>query len=125
MVRGLGCMGGVLGDVLGGSSHFLDCCGNQIDSGHLFLHPAVCSYSDVGRVFRRVADLLYRIDHLADHHLQLAEECIEASCDRSGLISPAADQSACQVAFALSNIIEHRDHLAQRLRDPPTHPPHD
>ncbi|MNJ24863.1 hypothetical protein D3C77_192920 [compost metagenome] len=81
------------------------------------MHALVGADGDVCRVLRRVADLLYRGHHLADHRLQLAQKGIEAFGDRAQFIGAVAAKAAGQVAFALGDIIEHGDHLAQRTGD--------
>ncbi|SUD81131.1 Uncharacterised protein [Pseudomonas aeruginosa] len=68
-------------------------------------------------VLRGVADLLHRLHHLADHVLQLAEEGVEALGDGAQLVGALAAQAAGKVAFALGDVVEHADQLAQRPGD--------
>lgn len=55
--------------------------------------------------------------HLADHVLQFAKEGIEALGDGAQLVGALAAQAAGEVAFALGDVVEHADQLAQRPGD--------
>ncbi|MCY1186883.1 hypothetical protein D9M73_277960 [compost metagenome] len=76
-------LGRIARDVLGGGGHFLYGGGHLINLGHLLVHTGVGADGDVGGVFRRIADALYRSHHLGDHRLQLGQESVEAFGDRA------------------------------------------
>ncbi len=123
MAGGLRGLGGIARDVLGGGGHFVHRGGYLIDFNHLLVHALVGANGDVCGVFRGIADALNRGHHLADHRLQLGQKGVEAFGDGAQFVSAIAGQASGQVAFALSDVVEHCHHLPQRPGNAVAHQP--
>ncbi len=73
--------------VLRRGGHLVHSGGDQFDLGQLRLHALVGTDGDVGGVLGRIADLLHRADHLADHALQACQERVETGGDLAQLVA--------------------------------------
>ncbi len=119
-LRGLG---RIARHVLRRGGHLVHSGGDQFDLGQLRLHALVGTDGDVGGVLGRIADLLHRADHLADHALQACQERIETGGDLAQLVATVDVQALGQVTFALADVVQHHHHVAQRTGDAPADQP--